>query len=83
MDRLDLGAQGQIGPRPRRRPPATPRREAAGEEAQDPAHRSDPVEGLMRAHALEPFGGIDRLACANQTAAFCRISRSSRNSRVS
>src|SRR5208282_947370 len=48
-----------------------------------PAHRGNPVHGLIRTHELERRDGTEPVSVANQAAAFDKISRSSRSTRFS
>src|ERR1019366_2448648 len=57
--------------------------EAAGGDAQHPAHRRGSITGLIRTHELERRDGTEPVSVANQAAAFDKISRSSRRTRFS
>src|SRR5208337_398182 len=83
MNRLDTQAQFPIGTRSLRARPYTPRIVAAGGDSQHPAHRGNPVHGLIRTHELERRDGTEPVSVANQAAAFDKISRSSRSTRFS
>src|SRR5262245_1519173 len=83
MDRLDLGAQLHIGPRPQGQRPLAPRVVPAGGDTQDAAHGGDRMDGLVCRHELESVAGIVLVSRANHAAAFDRIARSSRSWRTS
>jgi hypothetical protein len=61
----------------------TPRVVPAGGDAQEVAHRGDPVYGSIPPHESERFDGAPSASLANQAAAFFKISRSSRSWRFS
>ena len=67
--------------RPRRAATAAvaPRVVPAGGDAQHAAHAWDGMSAWCAAHELESLDGIESVSCANQAAAFFRISRSSRS----
>src|ERR1019366_9360716 len=67
----------------RRWRPLPPCIEAAGGDAQHPAHRRGSITGLIRTHELERRDGTEPVSVANQAAAFDKISRSSRRTRFS
>ncbi len=79
MDFMDPLAQFLIGLCPLRRPPLTPGVVAAGGDVQYTTHGFHRIEGLVRTHEFEDFGGTASVSRANQAAAFDKISRSSRN----
>ena len=83
MNRAHAKAELRIGAAARRGRPLAPRIEAAGGDAQYPAHRRDPITGLIRTHELERRDGSEPVSVANQAAAFESISRSSRSTRFS
>src|SRR6266849_207940 len=83
MNRADARREFRVGARPRRWRPLTPRIVAAGGDGQHPAHRGNPVDGLIRVHELERRDGTEPVSVANQAAAFDSISRSSRRNRLS
>ena len=62
-----------------RTPTASPRVVSAGGDAQPTAHRGHPMMGLVRLHELKDLPGTEPVTCANQAAAFFKISRSSRS----
>src|SRR5213593_2618459 len=57
--------------------PAAPRVVPAGGDFQHSAHRADREHGLVCTHEEEDFLDFLSVSCANQAAAFDRISRSS------
>src|SRR5229473_2717307 len=86
--RGDEVAFDQVGCRPRaalshRGRPLTPRIVAGGGDSEYPAHRGNPVYGLIRVHELERRDGTEPVSVANQAAAFDSISRSLRSTRFS
>src|SRR6266851_1230181 len=83
MNRGDARREFRVGARPRRGRPLTPRIVAGGGDSQHPAHRGNPVIGLIRVHELERRDGTEPVSVANQAAAFDSISRSSRSAVVS
>src|SRR5713226_4154661 len=83
MNRADARREFRVGARPRRWRPLAPRIVAAGGDGQHPAHRGNPVYGLIRVHELERRDGTEPVSVANQAAAFDSISRSSRSTRFS
>src|SRR6266851_6110998 len=83
MNRGDARREFRVGARPRRGRPLTPRIVAGGGDSQHPAHRGNPVYGLIRVHELERRDGTEPVSVANQAAAFDSISRSSRSTRFS
>src|SRR5208337_670918 len=83
VDRPDLFDQPRVRLRARRGRPPAPPVEAAGGDSQYPAHRGHPVHGLIRPHEPERRDGVALISCANQAAAFFRISFSSRSTRFS
>src|SRR5713226_7542758 len=83
MNRADARREFRVGARPRRWRPLAPRIVAAGGDGQHPAHRGNPVIGLIRVHELERRDGTEPVSVANQAAAFDSISRSSRSTRFS
>src|SRR5271157_2506693 len=60
-----------------------PHVEATGRHAQQATHHLHRIGGLVRHHESEERFGITMLSCANQAAAFERISRSCVNRRIS
>ena len=74
MNRLDLRAQGDIGPGARRERPLPPRIVPAGRDPQDPAQRGEAMSGPVRRHELESLDGIEPVSRANQAAALLRNS---------
>src|SRR2546428_7518886 len=83
MNRADARREFRVGARPCRRRALAPRIVAAGGDGQHPAHRGNPVFGLIRVHELERRDGTEPVSVANQAAAFDNISRSSRSTRFS
>src|SRR5208283_1067801 len=83
MNRTHANAQLRVGAAARRRRPLPPCMVAAGGDTQHPAHRCDPITGLIRTHELERRDGTEPVSVANQDAAFDKISRSSRRVRFS
>src|SRR5229473_3375536 len=83
MNRADARSEFRVGARPCRWRPLTPRIVAAGGDSQYPAHRGNPVDGLIRVQELERRDGTEPVSVANQAAAFDSISRSSRSTRFS
>ena len=89
MDRMDEGRQPDIRHGPRRQGPLQPGIESAGGDAQQPAHHPNRKGGLIRFHEPEDRFVFGAVSCANQAAAFDKMSRStfscrfSRRSRVS
>src|ERR1700737_936939 len=83
MNRADARREFRVGARACRWRPLTPRIVAAGGDSQYPAHRGNPVYGLIRVHELERRDGTEPVSVANQAAAFDSISRSSRSTRFS
>ncbi len=83
VEAADLGPQPLILLRMSRWLSAAPRIVAAGGDLQHLAHRGNRMIGPIRTHEFEPRDGIDQVSCANQAAAFFRISRSSRSRRFS
>lgn len=57
MNRLDLGAQLHIGPRPRGQRPLAPRGVPAGGDAQHAAHGGDRMDGLVAVTNSNPWTG--------------------------
>jgi hypothetical protein len=78
MNRLDLGAQGDVGPGARRARPLPPRIVPAGRDPQDPAQRGEAMGGPMRRHELESLDGIEPVSLANQAAVGSTDERNSR-----
>ncbi len=72
-------AQCLIGLGPRRRLALTPGVLTTARDLQQTTHRLHQIEGLVRTHELEGFGGTASVSRANQAAAFDKISPSSRN----
>ena len=83
VDRPDAFEQCRIRSCSRRRLTLKPRVVPARGNLQQAAHHRDPADGLVFAHEPEGFFGVDCVSCANQTAAFLNISRSSRSVRFS
>src|ERR1700732_3844354 len=83
MNRADARREFRVGARPCRWRPLAPRIVAADGDSQYPAHRGNPVDGLIRVHELERRDGTEPVSVANQAAAFESISRSSRSTRFS
>src|SRR5271167_2445373 len=83
MNRAHAKAELRVRAAARRRRPLPPCIEAAGGDTQYPAHRRDPITGLIRTHELERRDGSEPVSVANQAAAFDNISRSSRRIRFS
>ena len=78
------GVQLLVAPGARRHRPTSPSVEpAGGDTIEHPTHRRHPMHGLVRSHELEDLPDIVPVSRANQTAAFFRISRSSRSRRFS
>ena len=78
MNRLNLGAQGDVGPRARRERPLPPGIVPAGRDAQDPALRGEAMSGPVRRHELESLDGIEPVSLANQAAVGSTDERNSR-----
>src|ERR1700737_959795 len=83
MNRADARREFRVGARPCRWRPLAPRIVTAGGDGQHPAHRGNPVNGLIRVHELERRDGTEPVSVATQGAAFESISRSSRSARFS
>src|SRR5712692_196583 len=77
MDRSDPLLQLFVLYRSHRHHALAPRVVPAGGDFQHAAHRADREEGLVRAHEREDPFDFFSVSCANQAAAFDRISRSS------
>src|ERR1019366_3106596 len=81
MNRAHVHAELRVRSAARRGRPLPPCIEAAGGDAQPPAHRRGSITGLIRTHELERRDGTAPVSVANQAAAFDKISRSSRRTR--
>ena len=79
----NLKQQRRIAHSPGRRPATPPCVIAAGEDAQQTAHRGNRVGGPFGSHELEDSDGIDPVYRANQAAVLAKISRSWRSRRFS
>jgi hypothetical protein len=79
MDFMDPFAQLLIRLRSFRRLSLTPGVIATARDMQHTTHGFHWIEGLVRTHKLEDFGGTASVSRANQAAAFDKISRSSRS----
>src|SRR5579871_2134741 len=82
MDRLDLARQIQVHPSSRAPRPLEPGVEPAPRDLQHSAHDPDRMGGLVGSYESEERFEVP-LSCANQAAAFERISRSSLSLRFS
>ena len=76
MDLSDPIEQQFVGPCSGRLRTGSPCVVAAGGDTQHSAHRPHRIHRLMHAHELECFGGTESVSCANQAAAFFKISHS-------
>ena len=83
MDRMDEGRQPDIRHGPRRQGPLQPGIESAGGDAQPPAHHPNRKGGLIRFHEPEDRFVFGAVSCANQAAAFDKMSRSTFSCRFS
>jgi len=83
MDRMDLGAERDVGRAARRRRSLAPRVEATDRDLQNSARDRRRIGGLVRCHEPEDFFEFGTVSCANQAAALERISRSSLSWRFS
>ena len=68
VDRMDQGREPDVLHGPCRRRPPSPRVEAAGGDAQQPAHDPDRIGGLIRFHEPEDRFVFGAVSCANQAA---------------
>ena len=79
VNRRDSSTQGFVLSSSHADRSASPRVIAAGRDIQHPAHRADRKQGLMRVYEEEGLFDPFSVSCANQAAAFSKISRSSRS----
>jgi len=79
VNRSDAGSEIRIGPGVLAGHSSLPGVEASLGHAEDPAHRLDREHGLVRSHESEDRERVAPLSCANQAAAFERISLFCRN----
>jgi len=83
MDRLDRALENQILPFSFRHRTSLPGMEATAGDLQQPAHRPNRMGGLIHLHESEECLEFGTVSCANQAAAFERISRSTLSWRFS